>query len=215
MRSISNFDDSGNIILRNRQLNFNNLVAVVTDSRVQEDTLILVYYSEATQPVAQAANINVQTNTGNITFTAANQPTGTIVCDIVLLSANIVNQVANASDIDYSNASSGLTATDVQGAVDEVADVVTSVEDKLSDYIKIQNVAPPTALTWTHGDFIYFNDYKPSDTNYTWYLLNVMPSVASIIICGIQSTAGRALVYLPAGGSVQAGCNITWIGVKN
>lgn len=103
---------------------------------------------------------------------------------------------------------------DLNNRIDELADGVTSVEEKLSGYITIQNITPPSALTWTHGDFTYFNNYKPTDTNYTWYLLNVMPSTADIIVCGIQSTAGRALVYLPAGGSIQSGCNIAWLGVK-
>lgn len=121
MKSIGNYGIGGsNIILRNRQLNFVNLVATITDTRVHEDTLILVYYSEATQAAAQAAGITTETNEGNITFTAANPPSSTIVCDVVLLSANMVSQMASASDIDYSNAQSGLTATDVQGAVDEV-----------------------------------------------------------------------------------------------
>jgi hypothetical protein len=104
----------------------------------------------------------------------------------------------------------GTTASQVM-----MSDGVTSVEEKLSGYIAIQNTSPSSALTWTNGDFTYFNSYKPSDTNYTWYLLNVMPATADIIVCGIQSTAGRVLVYLPAGGSIQAGCNIAWLGVKN
>lgn len=95
-----------------------------------------------------------------------------------------------------------------------LSDGVTSVEDKLLGYISIQNVLPQSNLTWTNGQYIYFNSYKPTNTNYTWYLLNVMPGTASIILCGIQTLGERALVYLPAGGSIQAGCQITWLGVK-
>lgn len=96
-----------------------------------------------------------------------------------------------------------------------MSDGETSVEDKLSGYVTIRNTSPSSNLTWKHGDFVYFNSYKPSDTNYTWYLLNVMPATASIILCGIQTIGERALVHLPGGGSLQASCNITWLGVKN
>lgn len=89
MRSLTNYPvggSGGNVILRNQSLNFTNLTAVINDSRVTESTLILVYYSEATEAAAQSAGITSETNNGNITFTAANTPSTTIVCDIVLLS---------------------------------------------------------------------------------------------------------------------------------
>jgi hypothetical protein len=202
MKSIGNYGTGGsNIILRNRQLNFVNLVATITDTRVHEDTLILVYYSEATQAAAQAAGITTETNEGNITFTAANPPSSTIVCDVVLLSANIVSQMASASDIDYNNIASGLTATDVQGAVDELAesypadkvmmsDGVTNVEEAVDEVVTIHSLTPArSSISVVSGGYLKIGkmiiisamfDITETITNPNVEIFNNLPN-ASII----------------------------------
>lgn len=75
--------------LDDQTLSFTNRVATIADMRITADTQALVYYNDATLQNAIDAQIVANTQTGVITFSAANDPAGPITCDITFI--KIVN----------------------------------------------------------------------------------------------------------------------------
>ena len=57
----------------------------------------------------------------------------------------------DASDVDYDNTGSGLTATDVQGAIDEVAGDVTGLKAKVNTELSQSLSAGATSVTFTNA----------------------------------------------------------------
>jgi len=74
---------------------------------------------------------NIATNTGNITTNTTNIATNT--SDIATNASNLTNHINDpvdahdASAISYNNSTSGLTATDVQAAIDELEDEIDNI----------------------------------------------------------------------------------------
>lgn len=79
-----------------------------------------------------------------------------------------------AEDVDYDNATSGLAATDVQAAIDEVAADVDAVNTNVSTYVSGTIAAGNTSITLTSNAIlttsfidIYFKDKLIAPTNVT------------------------------------------------
>ena len=70
-------------VLANKSLNFSNLIATVSDTRITANTFAEVYFTDATLQAASNAGIVVDTSAGTITFTATSAPSTTLVCYIV------------------------------------------------------------------------------------------------------------------------------------
>lgn len=71
----------------------------------------------------------------------------------------------DASDVDYDNSGSGLTATDVQAAIDEVTGNISAVNANVSTYVSGTIAAGNTTITLSNAAIlttsfidIYFND---------------------------------------------------------
>lgn len=69
--------------LKEQSLAFENLQAVIRDSRVTENTYIVAYFTDETLQAAANAGVVVDSGDGTITFTATTAPSVTLVCDIV------------------------------------------------------------------------------------------------------------------------------------
>lgn len=75
-----------NFVLKNQAtLTFNNNnVCVITDTRIKEDSLADVYFTQDSILAAEKAVITVESYTGRIELTAGRQPEGTIKASIVI-----------------------------------------------------------------------------------------------------------------------------------
>lgn len=91
-------DIPGIFIIKGQTLSFTNNVATVSNANVKESTCTLVYYTEGTGQAAQNAGITVETNTGQVVFTAANTPSGTITCDIICIDRDKIPSVPTGYD---------------------------------------------------------------------------------------------------------------------
>ena len=72
---------------------------------------------------------------------------------------------SDAADISYNNAGSGLTASDVQAAIDEVVTELGTIDDNVSTYVSGTITAGSTNITLSHASIqttsfidIYFKD---------------------------------------------------------
>lgn len=68
--------------IHNQTLTFTNDVATISDARVTANSLVDVYYADASLSEAKAADITVTTGSGAITFTASNTPSTTITASV-------------------------------------------------------------------------------------------------------------------------------------
>ena len=86
------FYDSGNtryelgsnsFRINSQTLSFTELVAEVSDNRVTAGTIVLAMFTDGTRDTAKAARITVESTNGAVRFTAQNEPTSSIQCDIL------------------------------------------------------------------------------------------------------------------------------------
>jgi len=75
-------NSGGSKIIKNQTLTFTNLVATISDTDITADSDFAVYYYNIA--AAEAADITAVSSSGTITFTAQNNPSSTIVVDVVL-----------------------------------------------------------------------------------------------------------------------------------
>lgn len=68
--------------LNNQTITFTNKAATISDTRVTADSLVEVYYADASMSVASAAGISVESASGAINFTADADPTSALVATI-------------------------------------------------------------------------------------------------------------------------------------
>lgn len=80
----------------------------------------------------------------------------------------------DASDVSYDNTGSGLTATDIQNAIDELVTIITNVNNKYSKYVSGTIVAGNTTITLSDASIttssfidVYFKDAVMSPVNIT------------------------------------------------
>ena len=118
----------------------------------------------------------------------ATGPAGTALADgafvinqsvIAVLNASVLTVfagggAANASGVNYNNAGSGLTATNVQDAIDEVLSNVTDINNKYGKYVSGTILAGNTSITLADASIttssfidIYFKDAVLSPTAVT------------------------------------------------
>ena len=71
------------------------------------------------------------------------------------------------------------------------------------------------SVTVPHGDYLYLNDYRPTDrTNYTWHLIGALPSTGSIQIIGMDGKANRVMTLTESKTSVSnSRLVLTWFGI--
>lgn len=62
---------------------FSNLAAVITDSRIKEDSLIGIYYAAASIPTVNKAGIIASNGAGTITLTAKRTPESDITIETI------------------------------------------------------------------------------------------------------------------------------------
>jgi hypothetical protein len=94
--------------------------------------------ANVTSVAGNATNINtVAGNTTNINTVATNNANVTTVAtniaDVNTVAAALATPLSAANAVSYDNTSSGLTATNVQTAIDEVEDRVDDLEDRVDD----------------------------------------------------------------------------------
>ena len=118
--------------------------------------------------------------------------------DIVTqLQAIVAGLAPNAGQISYSNATSGLSADDVQEAIDEVESNVVTVSNSLTNYIKVveKNIGNITMSANASG---YLSVSVNNETGYTpigivGYTAN---GTASSAIQEFRVSNGKAYIYL-------------------
>lgn len=75
-------NDSDFILLNQQTLAFVGNVCTLSDNRITASSLADVYFTSATQAIAESADIIVDTTAGAVKLTASNTPTGNIVATI-------------------------------------------------------------------------------------------------------------------------------------
>lgn len=81
--SLGTADESW-IRLTNQSLTFVNGVATISDARITAESLAFVYFADSSITSATSAVITVDTASGVLNFTAENQPSAALTCDILI-----------------------------------------------------------------------------------------------------------------------------------
>lgn len=107
------------------------------------------------------------------------------VADVVLPSAQQLYGNVQAEQVDYSNTNSGMTATDVQGAIDELSNGKTST--------KVMTTAEYNALTEKNENTLYMLSDAEDDTATKTYVDNAIAAKAPAYTYGTTDlTAGTS-----------------------
>ena len=120
-----------------------------------------------------------------------------------VVEANVTDQIVSnasaiagltASDVNYDNTTSGLTATDVQGAVDELADSYPAAKVMLSDDVtSVEDALGGSNLTditnWSENTSYPSGTALPTST-WTWIAHKVLPAGLYYISCMANLSTG-------------------------
>lgn len=142
---------------------------VTVDGLSGDENLDISLYGEATEEQAQAFDelvTNISRTEDQITFTASEQIT--VAFNVLIrgqMDGSINSGTSNttAEQIIYDNSTSGLEAVNVQGAVDELATGVNTLNSEmktyktisLSDLFESFNITPSSHVIYRKGDHIY------------------------------------------------------------
>ncbi len=91
---------------------------------------------------------------------------------------------------------------------------VTGAVDALNNGLTEQILMKQTsgAITVVANNYTYFTSLKPTNSNYTWYLMSVLPGSLAYSVDGIDAGGARAVI---SGGAGTVNMVCTWLGVKN
>lgn len=113
---------------------------------------------------------------------------------------------ADASDISYDNTASGLTATDVQDAIDEVVDDIDTINNKLVNLPNIQ-IDTNVSAEVINGVLIFSCESYSLSTANTWITLYTLPAgykpIKNMYAAGASTSGAVCVFFIGTTGLIQ------------
>lgn len=170
------------------------------DTMTVDGSAVSVYLSDGTTPATGAYIINTEV--------------------LALLSGSRVTLIVsagnlNASDVNYNNSGSGLSATSVQGAIDEIAsdinkgsvsvtaDGIKTFSELLNDLYALINPAKISARSIMRRDSLYYRLVKMSGGIYSFVYADVSPSYYDLNELDLYSSGSGMYYARTASGSTS------------
>ena len=180
----------GSFRIDNQTLSFTNLVATVSDNRVEADTLPFVFVHPDSEAAYNDAQISASvTAAGAVTFTASSAPSGTIVVDILCVNhaLSVAPTVSVSPRYTLTLPTTGYTEETVTiWGESKTVQVITLTEDEngdtLDDFVADMIADYPINISGSLDDFKKVYALEIGAASVTFYLTAVPTAAFDVLV---------------------------------